>query len=104
MVKLTVLYKKPSDPAKFDAHYVGTHMPLAAKLPGLIGAEAVKLGAGLDGSEPPYYMQTDLVFESQEAFMGSFGSPEGQATTADMGNFESDGMVMYVGEILFTTR
>ena len=103
MVTLTVLYKKPSNPDKFDAHYFGTHMPLAAKLPGLVRAECVKFTGGLDGSEAPFYLRTDLVFGSKEALMGSFGSPEGAATTADMANFESDGVVMYMGETVFTT-
>lgn len=103
MIKLTVLYKKPSDTAKFDAHYFGTHMPLAAKLPGLVRTESVKVGGGLDGSEGPFYVQTDLVFESQGALMGALGSPEGQAVSGDMANFENDGAVMFTGEIAFST-
>jgi uncharacterized protein (TIGR02118 family) len=102
MVNLTILYKNPSDPAKFDAHYFATHMPLAAKLPGLVRAGSIKIGGGLDGSDAPYYAQTDLVFESREAMLATFGSPEGQALTADMANFENEGMVMYLGEILFS--
>lgn len=101
MIKIIVLYKKPSDPEKFDAHYLGTHMPLAAKLPGLVRAETVKPGPGLDGTEPAYYAQTELVFASAD-LMSVFGSPEGAALTADMANFETDGMVMLTGDVVFT--
>lgn len=99
MIKLTVTYKKPSDPQKFDDYYFGTHMPLAEKMPGLISADVTKYGPGLDGSEPPWYIQTGLVFESTDALMACFGTPEGQAVGADVANFESDGVIMSLGEI-----
>jgi len=99
MIKLTVLYKHPSDPAAFDAHYFGTHMPLTDKMPGLVRNEVVKITGGLDGSQAPYYIQTDLVFESAEAMMAGMGSAESIAVVTDMANFESDGAVMFVGEI-----
>jgi uncharacterized protein (TIGR02118 family) len=35
MVKLTVLYGPPSDPAAFDEYYLGTHVPIADAIPGL---------------------------------------------------------------------
>ena len=35
MIKLTILYGKPTDPAAFDEHYATTHAPLAAKVPGV---------------------------------------------------------------------
>ena len=101
MIKVVILYKKPSDTEKFDAHYFGTHMPLAAKIPGLVRAESVKLGPGMDGSEAPYYVQTELLFPDQQAMMSAFGTPEGAATTADLANFESDGMIMLSGEVKF---
>ena len=34
-VKLVVLYTQPADPAGFDEHYLGVHIPLVAKIPGL---------------------------------------------------------------------
>jgi uncharacterized protein (TIGR02118 family) len=35
MVKLVVGYGQPDDPARFDEHYVGTHIPLVNKIPNL---------------------------------------------------------------------
>jgi uncharacterized protein (TIGR02118 family) len=32
-VKLVVLYTQPGDPAAFDEHYLGVHMPLVAAGP-----------------------------------------------------------------------
>ena len=52
MIKLTVTYETPPDPAAFDAHYLGTHMPLCDKLPGIKRAEVTRFTAGLDGSHP----------------------------------------------------
>jgi len=36
--KLIVLYGHPKDPAHFRRYYVETHLPLAARLPGLKGS------------------------------------------------------------------
>ena len=99
MIKLTVTYQTPPDPAAFDAHYLGTHMPLCDKLPGIVRSEVTKFGPGLDGSPPVNYLQTDLVFESQEALMAALGSPEGQTVVADVANLLGCAMVMAVGTI-----
>ena len=50
-IKLVVLYTQPDDPAAFDEHYLGVHMPLVAKLPGLERAETGKFTMALDGGE-----------------------------------------------------
>ena len=34
-VKVVVMYTQPADPASFDEHYFGVHMPLVQALPGL---------------------------------------------------------------------
>jgi hypothetical protein len=39
-LKLSVLYGKPHDPAAFEAHCLGTHMPLVAATPAPARAEA----------------------------------------------------------------
>ena len=99
MIKLSVSYQTPADPAAFDAHYLGTHMPLAEKMPGLVRTEVTKYTGTLDGSPAPCYMQTDLVFETQDALMAAFGTPEGQAVAADMANLQGTPMVTAIGEI-----
>ena len=64
-VKLVVLYTQPDDPAAFDAHYLGVHMPLVAALPGLQRAEAGQLTAALDGGGQTFYRLTELYFADQ---------------------------------------
>jgi len=50
-VKLVVLYTQPDDPDAFDRHYVGTHLPLVDKIPGLQRAEAARFVAAADSGE-----------------------------------------------------
>jgi uncharacterized protein (TIGR02118 family) len=99
MIKMSVTYQTPSDPAAFDAHYLGTHMPLCDKLPGIVRTEVTKFGPGLDGSAPANYLQTDLVFESQDALMAALGSPEGQTVVADVANLQGTATVIALGTV-----
>jgi uncharacterized protein (TIGR02118 family) len=85
---LTVCYGHPTDPAAFDAHYTGTHVPLAEKIPG-VTSFTYRHTASLDGTPPPYYLIAELSFPSQ-------GSPEAQAATADVPNFATGGVTMFV--------
>lgn len=50
-VKLVVLYTHPEDTDAFDRHYLGTHMPLVAKIPGLQRAETGRFTAALDRAD-----------------------------------------------------
>ncbi|MEI9851575.1 MAG: EthD family reductase [Sphingomonas sp.] len=38
MYRVLVLYSRPDDPDHFRDYYVGTHLPLAAALPGLVSS------------------------------------------------------------------
>jgi len=99
MIKLTVLYNPPADPAAFDTYYFGTHVPLANKLPGLARMEVSKLSGSLDGSPAPYHLDADLYFASTEAMMAALGSPEGAEVAADVANYAQAGVSMFVGEL-----
>jgi uncharacterized protein (TIGR02118 family) len=92
---LMVCYGHPTDPAAFDAHYTNTHAPLAEKIPGLTSF-TYRHTASLDGTQPPYYLIAELSFPSQEAMGASLGSPEAQAATADVPNFATGGVTMFV--------
>jgi uncharacterized protein (TIGR02118 family) len=81
------LYKKPADPAAFDAYYTNHHAPLAKTLPGLL---SYTVGHG--GENDPYYLVAILTFESQAAVGAAMGSPEGAATVADLQNFAQAGV------------
>ena len=92
---LTVCYGHPTDPAAFDAHYTNTHAPLAEKIPGM-SSFTYRHTASLDGSQPPYYLIAELSFPSQEALGASQGTPEAQAAAADVPNFATGGVTIFI--------
>ena len=55
MIKLTVLYGHPTDPAAFENYYATTHMPLSAKMSGVLRHEKAKVVGTPTGDKPPYY-------------------------------------------------
>jgi uncharacterized protein (TIGR02118 family) len=95
-VKLIVLYTQPADPAGFDEHYLGVHVPLVAKIPGLQRAETGKVAAALDGGEQTYHRVAELYFADQAAMEAAFGSPEGAATAQDYAQIAPPGSRMLV--------
>lgn len=99
MVKLTVLYGQPTDPAAFEQYYAETHMPLALKIPDLVRIEGAKVVGTPAGGAPAYYRTADLWFEGQEQLQAAFGSPEGRAATGDLANFATGGVTTLIAEI-----
>ena len=98
-VKLVVLYTQPEDPAEFDRHYFGTHMPLVHAIPGLERAEASKFTAALDGGESTFYRAAELYFADQAALGAAFGSAEGQATSADYAKIAPPGSRLFIADV-----
>jgi len=92
---LTVCYGHPADPAAFDAYYESTHAPLAGKIPGM-ASYTYRRCASLDGSKPPYYLLAELSFASADAFAAAMASPEGQGAGADVPNFATGGVTMFI--------
>jgi uncharacterized protein (TIGR02118 family) len=99
LIKLTVLYGHPTDPAAFEEYYANTHMPLAGKMSGIEKVETAKVVGTPDGGKPDFYRSADLYFSDQEAMAASMGSPEGQATTADIGNFATGGATVLISAV-----
>lgn len=99
MIKVTVLYGHPLDPAAFEAYYFNTHMPLVAKMKGVVKAETTKFIPGPDGANPQYYRMAELYFPSPEVLQAALGSPEGTATTGDLANFASGGATLLLGAV-----
>ena len=95
-LKLVVLYTQPDDPAAFDEHYLGVHMPLVHKIPGLERTETSKFAVALDGGEQTYYRMTELYFADQAAMDAAFGSHEGGATAQDYGQIAPPGSRMFI--------
>jgi len=100
MVKLTVLYGPPTDPAAFDKYYLETHVPLADAVPGLRRNEVSRVSGSLDGSTPLYHLQAELYFDSADALTTALGSAEGATAAADLANFATGGVTMMISEVL----
>lgn len=99
MIKLTVLYGQPEDPAAFDDYYKNTHTPLAEKIPNMERFEVAKAVATPDGSQPEYHLVAELWFADMETFEASLGSDEGQAAAGDVPNFATGGATMLICEV-----
>jgi uncharacterized protein (TIGR02118 family) len=95
-IKLVVLYTQPADPDAFDKHYLGTHIPLVLKLPGLQRGETGRFVAAADGGEKTYYRAAEFYFADQAALSGAFASDEGKATAADYQQIAPPGSRMFV--------
>jgi uncharacterized protein (TIGR02118 family) len=97
MTRVLAIYNQPADPAKFDAHYYGTHIPLARKIPGLRGMRlSASKPVALAGTAP--YLVAELDFDSMAAFQSAMASPEGQATAADVANYAQAGVTLLAYE------
>lgn len=92
MVRLTVLYGHPTDPAAFDRYYREVHIPIARQMKGLLGWTIGKCEAIDRSSQPKYYLIVGLYAESREAMERILDTPEGRATVADVPNFATGGV------------
>jgi uncharacterized protein (TIGR02118 family) len=64
MAQLIALYKMPADPTAFDAHYYGTHVPLAKTIPGLRGYTVSTGTIATPAGEAPLHLVAVLDFDS----------------------------------------
>ena len=96
MAKLVVLYKKPSNPAAFDAHYASTPAPLAKKIPGQTRYEISTGPVSTPQGESPWHLVAILGFDSVDALKAGLGSPEGRAAAGDLANFAQAGAELLI--------
>jgi uncharacterized protein (TIGR02118 family) len=99
MIKITLLYGHPTDAPAFERYYAETHLPLAARMPGVAHLELTRFGPDLDGGRPAYYRMVELYFASEAQLQTTLGSPEGQATVADLPNFATGGVTVLMGTV-----
>ena len=96
MAAIVAVYKKPKDAAAFDAYYFAKHVPIAKKIPGLRNYRVSDGAVGLPVEPGAVHLVAILEFDSVEAIQQALGSPEGQATAADLGNFADGGVDLMV--------
>ncbi len=99
MIKVTLLYGHPKDPQEFERYYAEKHLPLAAKMKGVVRLELTRFGPGTDGSKPAYYRMAELYFPTEVQMQSMLSSPEGQAAVADLPNFATGGVTMLAGSV-----
>src|SRR4051794_27456541 len=87
MYKLIALYRSPPNPEHFRDYYVNKHIPLVRKMPGVIRMNYTFDVKDLAGGSP-FFCVFEAYFRSGEDMMKSATSPEGQAVTGDIPNYE----------------
>ena len=99
MIKATILYGHPVDPAAFEEYYAVHHAPIAAQMKGLERMELTKFISAPDGTKAAYHRMAELYFTSPEALQKTMDSAEGKATLADLANFATGGVTSIVGVV-----
>jgi uncharacterized protein (TIGR02118 family) len=74
-------YETPADPDAFDRHYREVHIPLLRQLPGLRRCTVSRDVTALHGA--PFYLITELDWDTMDELRAAFGTAEGRATAAD---------------------
>jgi uncharacterized protein (TIGR02118 family) len=87
MHKFLVLYPKGQDEKKFRAHYESKHVPLVAKLPGILGYRFSFDIKGSRGADAPDYCIFEAEFADEASLTAAMTSPAGQAVGADVANY-----------------
>lgn len=85
-VSYFALYRTPDDPADFEKHYFGSHVPLVEKTPGLVENRVHRVTRQFVG-QPGYHLLAELVFESPEAMKEAFRSPEWGVAGEDLSSW-----------------
>jgi uncharacterized protein (TIGR02118 family) len=99
MHKLVVLYPSPADPEAFRAYYTGTHIPLAAKLPGM-RAYRYAFDLASPAGESPYFCIFEAEFDDGAALGAAMGSEQGRIVAADVPNYAPEGAIMFSYDVV----
>ena len=90
MYKVLVLYPAPKDPEHFRSYYVGQHLPLAARLPGLKSSRYTFNVVG-EAGDAPYFCIWEGEFEDGPSAGAAMQSEIGQQVAADVANYATGG-------------
>lgn len=97
--KVTVLYGQPKDSAEFDKYYSEKHMPMVYAINEVRRVEISKPLPPPNGGPAPYYILTELWFDSLESFRAVAATPEWKAIQADVPKFATGGATPFVSVI-----
>jgi uncharacterized protein (TIGR02118 family) len=93
MYKLVVMYRHPKSPEHFRDYYVNYHLPLAARLPGLLASRYSMDLAGV-GEPSPYFCIWEGEFADAGAMSEAMASPVGREVGADVAVYATGGVVL----------
>ncbi len=99
MIKLTLLYGHPKDPAGFERYYAETHLPIAAQIQGLRRLELSKVTGTPDGASPAFYRMAELYFDGPDHMQRVMGSAETRKAVADLPNFATGGVTTLIAQV-----
>ena len=74
-------------PEQFRTYSEQTHIPLVARVPGLVRYAVNHVAANPFGAQQACDAVAELSFESSEDFQAALGTAEGQAALADQPNY-----------------
>jgi uncharacterized protein (TIGR02118 family) len=100
MAQLVVMYKTPNNAAAFDSYYREKHIPMAKRIPGLRKYEISEGPVATPGGPSDYHLVAVLTFDNLAAIQAPFGSAEGQAAVADVQNFATGGVDIFMFDSL----
>jgi uncharacterized protein (TIGR02118 family) len=95
-IKINVQYGQPTDTEAFEKYYAETHIPLAMKMTGFSNIELCKVVGTPDGQPSDVYRTAEIWWDSEDDMAKTMGSPEGQATVADLANFATGGVNVFI--------
>lgn len=99
MAKLIILYGHPDAPAAFEDYYTNRHIPYAAgHMPGVRGAESLRVTGTPDGGPAPYYRISQLSYDTLEDLHAGISSQDGKAVLADLDNFATGGATVLIAD------
>lgn len=95
MIRVTICYGKPTDPAAFDSHYAQVHVPLTREIPGLAAFTGGHCRTP-DGSEPPHYYIAYLDYATEADFKAAQASPQLAKAGADAMSIATGGISVLI--------
>jgi len=92
MIKILVLHPEPKDPEHFKQHYRDVHMPIAAKMPGMLSCHySFDVGPFGMAQEQPVFCVFEIVFPDRETMEKAYQSDIGKKVMEDVPNFATGG-------------
>lgn len=85
MVRLVVLWKRPTNIVAFERYYADVHIPLVKKLAGLRNYTIARNPVAVRGNDS-YYCIAEADWDDITALTDAFQSKEGQAASQDVAN------------------